>query len=68
LCSMSWELGIKDMHSLYSANDRTRWVEERYPLVSTILSRTPYNAGQEYWDHVYIYLNSAYDVYKNKGV
>jgi hypothetical protein len=67
LCSMSWDLNINNMHSMFTTNARAEWIEKRYPLVQ-ILMRPPYNAGQTYWDHVYMYLNEAYRVFKNKGV
>lgn len=70
LCTMSWDLDIKGMNSMFVQNNRTEWVEEKYPLLQYVINRSPYNATQtwisNYWSNIYIYLNAVHAI--NKGV
>jgi hypothetical protein len=40
------------------------WITDRYPLIDTIL-QSLWRADDKYWNHIYLYLNAAYDEYKN---
>lgn len=70
LCSMSWDLNLTNMASMFSQKNTAAWIEERYPILLAIINRVPYNQRDKksYWDHVYLYINCAYAVFANKGV
>lgn len=42
----------------------TPWIYARYPLFNKLVSSYMGSTNKEYWDHLYLYLNSAYHTYK----
>jgi hypothetical protein len=66
---LSWKVGYTVTDRL-DRKSKTKWVYSRYPLLNSLITNLPYNANSNYWNHVYLYFNSAYNAWKvqNEGV
>jgi hypothetical protein len=57
---LSWKVNIKMKDS---GKTKTEWVYDRYPLFNNIIGSRSYN-DHNYWNHVYLYFNTAYEAWK----
>lgn len=64
LCELGYEIGRRDMYDMFKREANVEWVYDRYPLIDVLIQRAPWNASVMYWDHVYLYLNTVYEMIK----
>jgi hypothetical protein len=64
ICNISYSLGIGNLRTMFGSKN-TAWISQRYPLLDKLINGPGYgNNKLNFWEHVYIYLDAAYELYK----